>query len=176
MFTETPTPTIVLMPRLRRTESRSVPVIGPTPCVRVSTMSEGSGPSSGSTEPPGLPGDRSAFIDLPAMNSRAFVLDPRPSGRRWMRQCTTVDVCGPGCVDESGDVRDRLPAGLLGQHRQAGLKSDDATLTFLGDQGGRGGVEQIAEVRCGHENRRYRVPDCDFQKEPEMDVMGARRP
>ncbi len=117
MFTETPTPTIVLMPRFRSTASRSVPCMGPTPWVRVRTRSLGTGPSSGNTEAPGVPGVRSTAKDLPAANSRALVFDPRPSARRLDEAVDDRDIGGASSVKQFSDVGDRLAARLFGYGR-----------------------------------------------------------
>ena len=57
--------------------------------MRVSTRSLDSGPSSATTSTSGLPGSRATGALRTPMNSRAFVLAPRPSARRYAVQCTT---------------------------------------------------------------------------------------
>ena len=73
---------------MRSTASRSVPPIGPTPCHLLNTRSVGSGPNSGSSAPPGVPGAMSTS-PRPMAKIFALWLEPRPSGRRCTRQCTT---------------------------------------------------------------------------------------
>ena len=88
MLSETPTTTIVDTPRLRNTASRSVPPIGPTPCQRRNTKSDGCGPNSGSNSAPGVPGVMSTRLPPPIAKIFALWLEPSPSGRRCTRQCT----------------------------------------------------------------------------------------
>ena len=89
-FTDTPTPTMVVTPRLRRIGSRSVPPIGPSPWSRLSTMSESATPISGTTCTAGVPGRRGTGVLSMPMNSRALWLEPWPSSRRMARQWTTA--------------------------------------------------------------------------------------
>ncbi len=42
-----------------------------------------------------------------------------------------------------------LATRLLGQHRQAGLRADDPALALLGDERGRGGIEQVEGLAAG---------------------------
>lgn len=65
--------------------------------------------------------------------------------------------------------------GFFGEHREAGLGADDATLALLGDQSGAGGIEQFGELRCRHENRRYRVVETKFQRSAHADVGAGVR-
>src|SRR5262245_39777443 len=82
MLTDTPVTTIVLTPRLRRTGSRSVPLIGLRPWVRRRTTSVGSTPTSPTTRVAGVPGSSLTSDWATAPNRRALVLAPLPSGRR----------------------------------------------------------------------------------------------
>src|SRR5271166_1833190 len=86
-FSETPTTTMVDTSRFRSTASRSVPPIGPTPCQRLRTRSVGSGPNSGNTAAPGVPGVMST-PRCPTAKILALWLEPSPSGRRCTKQCT----------------------------------------------------------------------------------------
>src|SRR6478736_6625651 len=120
ILTDTPTATIVETPRLRNVASRSVPPIGPMPCDRRNTTSVGAGPSSGSSDAPGLPGAMST--PLPMANIFAFWLPPSPSGRLG-------EDCQPGVGTDNGalaflrddrGVRGRRDFGEVDGHTEAG--------------------------------------------------------
>ena len=63
--------------------------MGPSPWRRDSTRSPSSTPISGITRTASLPGVSRTSDLRAALNSRAFVFEPRPSGRRVATQCTT---------------------------------------------------------------------------------------
>src|SRR3954453_12946291 len=88
-LTETPAMTSALTPRLRRIGSRSVPAIGLSPCMRDNTKSSGCTSNASTTCVAVSPSSIGRGALRIAMNSRAFVLDPRPSGRRPAVQCST---------------------------------------------------------------------------------------
>ena len=154
MFTETPTATIVVTPRLRRIASRSVPPIGPTPCQLASTTSSGAGPNSGSSVAPSLPGLMSTAVAAHG-EDRGVVVRAEPVGPPLHQAVHDLHARRAGGGEQPFDVGQRLAARLLGEDGQAGVRPDDGALELLGDDRGVSGRGDLGEVDF-HTDRRVR--------------------
>ncbi len=127
-LTDTPVTTSVLTPRLRRTGSSSVPLMGFSPWVRVRTRSVGSTPTSrhhlgGGRARQQLDRRVGHRVEQPGVGVGALAVDPALE-----RGVHHVDAGGPGGLQQPGQRRDHRPPGRLGQCGQHGLLAQHPVL------------------------------------------------